>query len=117
MTSGAAGWAGGRERLRLTERFRRREAQIGHDEVTVTDPAIVSRPWTAALHLRNDPRITDVFDYACHERNCAMCNILSGARAAEGAATGKGSPCADRDSGPARAGTRAPALTERRSRA
>ena len=42
-----------------------------------------SRPWTAALHLRNDPDLPDVFEYACHEGNDAMRNILSAARAAE----------------------------------
>jgi len=54
----------------------------------VTDPSTFSRPWTAALHLRNDPRIPDVFEYACHEGNYAMFNILSGARAAEQAQKG-----------------------------
>jgi hypothetical protein len=54
----------------------------------VTDPSTFSRPWTAALHLRNDPRIPDVFEYACHEGNYARFNILSGARAAEQAQKG-----------------------------
>jgi hypothetical protein len=69
--------------LRLTERFRRIDGQTGRYEVTVTDPATFSRPWTAALHLRNNPDLPDVFEYACHEGNYAMRNILSAARAAE----------------------------------
>ncbi|HEX5108847.1 MAG TPA: hypothetical protein VFV95_10390 [Vicinamibacterales bacterium] len=69
--------------LRLTERFRRVDAQTVRYEVTVTDPTTFSKPWTAALSLRNDPTIPDVFEYACHEGNYAMRNILSAARAAE----------------------------------
>jgi hypothetical protein len=69
--------------LRLTERFRRVAPDTVRYEVTVIDPATFARPWTAALSLRNDPRITDVFEYACHEGNLAMFNILSAARAAE----------------------------------
>ena len=69
--------------LRLTERFRRIDANTVRYEVIVSDPSVFSRPWTAALSLRNDPAIPDVFEYACHEGNYAMRNILSAARAAE----------------------------------
>lgn len=68
--------------LRLTERFRRITADTVRYEVTVSDPVTFSRPWTAALHLRHSNQ-PDVFEYACHEGNYAMRNILSGARAAE----------------------------------
>src|SRR5688572_17434183 len=68
--------------LRLTERFRRIDADTVRYEVTVTDPTTLVRPWTAALHLRHSNQ-PDVFEYACHEGNYAMRNILSGARAAE----------------------------------
>jgi hypothetical protein len=69
--------------LRLTERFRRVGAETVRYEVTVTDPTTFSKPWTAALSLRNDPGLPDVFEYACHEGNYAMRNILSAARAAD----------------------------------
>jgi hypothetical protein len=68
--------------LRLTERFRRVGPDTVRYEVTVADPTTFSRPWTAALHLRHSDQ-PDVFEYACHEGNYAMRNILSGARAAE----------------------------------
>ena len=69
--------------LHLTERFRRLDDDTVRYEVTVTDPTTFARPWTAALHLRQST-VPDVFEYACHEGNYAMRNILSGARQAEG---------------------------------
>jgi hypothetical protein len=71
--------------LRLVERFRRVDAETVRYEVTVSDPATFATPWTAALSLKSG-RMPDVFEYACHEGNYAMRNILSGARAAEKAA-------------------------------
>jgi hypothetical protein len=68
--------------LHVTERFRRVDATTVRYEVTVSDPAIFSSPWTAALSLKASDQ-PDVFEYACHEGNYAMRNILSGARAAE----------------------------------
>ena len=54
-----------------------------HYELTVDDPTTFSRPWTASLDLKKDPRQVQVPEYACHEGNYAMFNILSGARADE----------------------------------
>jgi hypothetical protein len=71
--------------LHVTERFRRVDATTVRYEVTVADPATFSSPWTAALSLKASDQ-PDVFEYACHEGNYAMRNILSGARAAEQAA-------------------------------
>ena len=71
--------------LHLFERYRRVDAQTVRYEVTVSDPVTFSKPWTAALNLRSGG-MPDVFEYACHEGNYAMRNILSGARAAEKAA-------------------------------
>jgi hypothetical protein len=71
--------------LHLVERYRRVDAQTVHYEVTVSDPETFSTPWTAALYLKSGG-VPDVFEYACHEGNYAMRNILSGARAVENAA-------------------------------
>jgi hypothetical protein len=76
--------------LHVTERFRRVDATTVGYEVTVTDPATFSTPWTAALSLKTSSQ-PDVFEYACHEGNYAMRNILSGARAAEKAESGTSS--------------------------
>ncbi|HEV8392780.1 MAG TPA: hypothetical protein VGQ37_00840 [Vicinamibacterales bacterium] len=65
--------------LRLVERFRRSHRGLRY-EVTVEDPHTFTRSWTAALNLT--PGIA-LFEYACHEGNYAMRNMLSAARAAE----------------------------------
>jgi len=78
-----AGYRGATTNLHVVERFRRADANTVHYELTVEDETTFSRPWTAALDLRKDPRQVQVPEYACHEGNYAMFNILSGARAAE----------------------------------
>jgi hypothetical protein len=65
--------------LRLIERLTRIDADTIQYEATVNDPQIWVRPWKVALPLK---RHSDygMFEYACHEGNYAMKNILSGAR-------------------------------------
>ncbi len=69
--------------LHVTERFKRVDQHTIRYEVTVEDPETFARPWTAALSLRKDDRQVQVPEYACHEGNYAMTNILSGARTEE----------------------------------
>jgi hypothetical protein len=69
--------------LHVTERFRRIAPNTVRYEVTVEDPTTFSRPWTARLDLKKDARLAQVPEYACHEGNYAMTNILAGARAEE----------------------------------
>jgi hypothetical protein len=78
-----AGYRGATTNLHVIERFRRTDAHTVHYELTVEDPTTFTRPWTAALDLKTDPRQVQVPEYACHEGNYAMFNILTGARAAE----------------------------------
>ncbi|MBQ00528.1 MAG: hypothetical protein CL477_07570 [Acidobacteria bacterium] len=70
--------------LRLTERFRR----VGDDtllyEYTVDDASTFTQPFTAALPMK---RGDAMFEYACHEGNYGLPNMLAGARVAEAAAT------------------------------
>ena len=66
--------------LRLTERFRRAADDTLLYEFTVDDPTTFTRPFTAALPMK---RGEGMFEYACHEGNYGLFNILSGARAAE----------------------------------
>ncbi|HUK32953.1 MAG TPA: hypothetical protein VLV86_03520 [Vicinamibacterales bacterium] len=81
--SAKAGYRGATTNLHVIERFTRTGTNTVHYELTVDDPTTFSRPWTAALDLKKDPRQAQVPEYACHEGNYAMFNILSGARAAE----------------------------------
>lgn len=62
----------------LVERFTRIDAKTIRYEFTVTDPNMYTRPWSAAMPLREiDERI---FEYACHEGNHGLEGILRGAR-------------------------------------
>jgi hypothetical protein len=74
---------GGSPGLRLTERFTRTDHDAMQYQVTFTDPATWTAPWTAALDLKSRPDNAGVFEYACHEGNHGMSNMLSAARALE----------------------------------
>ena len=69
--------------FRLTERFTPIAADRLYWEVTVDDPETWTRPWTFAMPLTKNDRHA-VFEYACHEGNYGLVNLLSGARAEEG---------------------------------
>src|SRR5688572_21973191 len=68
--------------LRLVERFTRRDADTLEYSVVVDDPQTWTRPWTVAFPLTRDPEYK-IFEYACHEGNYAIANMLRGFRAAE----------------------------------
>ena len=77
---------------RAVERFTR----VGEDRIdyqfTIEDQTVYTRPWTA---VRPMPRLDDyvIYEYACHEGNYAMTNILTGERASErDAASGEAEP-------------------------
>ena len=69
--------------LRLTERLTRTSRNDMQYQVTFTDPATWTAPWTAALDMKSRPDNAGVFEYACHEGNHGMSNMLSAARALE----------------------------------
>jgi hypothetical protein len=73
------------EALHVIERFTRVDADTLQYEVTVEDPYVYTKPWKVAFPFTKDPD-AQLFEYACHEGNYAMSNILSGARAIEKAA-------------------------------
>ena len=78
----------GTEPRRLVERFTREGDTIQY-EITVDDPDMWETTWTARVPIRK----TDgpVFEYACHEGNYGLMNMLSIARTADRAAAA-GSP-------------------------
>jgi hypothetical protein len=69
------------ETLNLTERFTRVDARTIRYEYTVNDPATFTKPITAVIYLRKSEE--QMFEYACHEGNYGLLNILRGARAEE----------------------------------
>jgi hypothetical protein len=68
--------------LHLVERFTRVDADTIEYEVVVTDPKTWPRPWTMRFPLKRDPGY-GMFEYACHEGNYGLRNILSAARAGD----------------------------------
>jgi hypothetical protein len=72
------------EALTLRERFTLVAPDKIEWSVTVDDPTSWTRPWTFAMPLTRDDDEA-IFEYACHEGNLAMPNLLSAARAAEAA--------------------------------
>ena len=69
---------GSDDHLHLVERFTRVDADTLLYEFTIDDPTAFARPWTVSLPMtKTSDRI---FEYACHEGNYALANILRGAR-------------------------------------
>jgi hypothetical protein len=72
------------ETMHLIERFTRVDAATLRYEYTVTDAKTFTQPITALINMRKSDE--PMFEYACHEGNYGLLNILRGARAAEAAA-------------------------------
>ncbi len=64
--------------LKLTESFRLLDADTLIYEFTANDPATWTRPWTAQIPMRRSDE--HIYEYACHEANYGMANLLQGAR-------------------------------------
>ena len=67
--------------MTLTERFRRLDDDTLQYEYTVDDPTIFTQDFTVSFPMQriNEP----LFEYACHEGNYGLLNILLGARTDE----------------------------------
>ena len=76
------------ENVKMIERFKRTAADAVEWTVTFEDASTWERPWTYSMPLSQVDHTQKIYEYACHEGNLAMRNILSGARAAEAAAAG-----------------------------
>jgi len=76
--NGKTSFRGADENLHLVERFKRVDPTTLLYEFTVDNPSAFTRPWSAAVPMtKSDDKI---FEYACHEGNHALVNILRGAR-------------------------------------
>src|SRR5262249_36963215 len=75
------------ESLRIVERFTRTEADLIDYRFTVHNDAMYTRPWTAVLPLAKAQG--PIYEYACHEGNYGMTNLLKGHRYEELHGTGE----------------------------
>jgi hypothetical protein len=75
------------ENLHVVERFTRVSADRIDYRYTVDDPATYTRPWTVEVPMvKSDGPL---YEYACHEGNYALVDILKGAREQEKAEASK----------------------------
>ena len=74
-------FTGSSANLHLVERFTRVADDVLLYEFTASDPTTYTRAWTAQVPMR----LSDghLYEYACHEGNYGMFNLLAGARAEE----------------------------------
>ncbi len=76
--AGSVGRLGGSgPHIHLIERFTRIDADTLLYEATVEDETTWVRPWTYAIPMRRSDAA--VYEYACHEGNYGLVNILAGA--------------------------------------
>jgi hypothetical protein len=68
--------------LRVIERFTRIAPDRVEWTVTLHDSTTWERPWTYSLPMTED-NSQPIFEYACHEGNYGMANLLSAGRAAD----------------------------------
>ena len=70
--------------LHVVERFTLTSPNTIIYRFTVTDPTVWTKPWSGELLMNRTKG--PIYEYACHEGNYGLANILAGARAAEKAA-------------------------------
>jgi len=69
---------GAHDGLHVTERLTRVSADVLNYEFTVDDPTTWTRPWTAMIPLKHKDEL--IYEYACHEGNEAIPDMLRGHR-------------------------------------
>jgi hypothetical protein len=72
---------GSSDKLHITERFTRVDADTILYRFTVEDPATWDKPWTAEVPWSKVSG--PIYEFACHEGNYALANTLRGARVEE----------------------------------
>jgi hypothetical protein len=76
--SNKTSYRGSSPAMHISERYTRLDDKTVGVEITVEDPGTWARPWTAALTMR--PSEGQIFEYACHEANMGLRDILEVAR-------------------------------------
>jgi len=81
-------YQGSTDALRLVERFTLVGPKTMRYEYTVSDPQTWTRPWSVdSLIPRIDPPL---YEFACHEQNYGLMNVVKGAQVREAEAAAKG---------------------------
>jgi hypothetical protein len=78
---------GASEHVKVTERFTLADAETIKYEFTVEDKATWDTPWKGEIHIKRAEG--EIWEYACHEGNYGLRNILSAARVADAEAAGQ----------------------------
>jgi hypothetical protein len=88
-------YRGAWEHLKVVERFTMVSPQRMNYRFEIVDPTMWDKPWGGEYEFVRGQRM---FEYACHEGNYGLANILAGARAEErqAAAAGQGQGAARR---------------------
>ncbi|HEX4134368.1 MAG TPA: hypothetical protein VHY84_07085 [Bryobacteraceae bacterium] len=76
------------EDMKLTERFTRVAENTINYELTIDDPKTYTAAWKVAFPITHEPGY-QIYEYACHEGNMAMRNMITGTLAQEAAAAAK----------------------------
>ena len=87
--------------LKVTERYRRVDAEMIEYRATIEDPATFEAPFTYRVMITTQPNY-EVYEYSCHEGNGAVGHALSGERAYDrqvAEAKAKGLPVPPRGNG------------------
>jgi len=77
----AGGNFGWDRNLHLIERFSLMDADTLRYQFEIDDPTAFTQPWKGELTMARSPG--RIFEYACHEANYSLVNMLRGYRAAE----------------------------------
>ncbi len=78
---GSLSFPGGSEQMKVIERLTRVDADTIQYAFTVEDPTFYTRPWSGQVPFEKMNEL--LYEYACHEANYSLFNVLSGARAQE----------------------------------
>ena len=74
-------YRGSSPNLKMTERYTRTGPDTLQYQFTMDDSTVWTQPWTGTFTFVRDETQYELVEYACHEGNYGMTNILSGARA------------------------------------
>ena len=78
--NGQASFRGSTSNLHVTERYTRTGPDTLHYEVTLEDSAAWTAPWKFFIDFALDHGQGRLFEYACHEGNYGLRNVLSASR-------------------------------------